>query len=148
MLIIPPGRPFTPFEKLIYPFRKAVWFSLVAVLISTVAVMTAYEKYVKSHPGILCRRVVVTRLDILVIIVGSSQPRLPEHNPSRLILATFLLFTLVIRGLYQGALFQFLQKNKRQSEINSVDEMMENDFRFYMYPSYQEHFRDMKFFSR
>lgn len=144
VLLIPPGKAFSPFEKLIYPFQNDVWISMLLVIALTVCVIIAYKQWTKRQ----ITRYSFAYIDIVVIIIGNSQHRLPQRAHARLFLATFLLFSLVTRGLYQGALFRLMQTNRRHSELHSIDEMMEKDFKFYMYPSYQEHFKDMKFYSR
>lgn len=144
VLIIPPGKSFSPFEKLIFPFRVLVWYSLLLILVSMSTFISFYKRYQTSYGSAYK----FNSIDILIIIFGGSLKRLPQRNHARIILATFLLFTLVMRGLYQGAVFQFIQMDKRHSEIHSIDEMIEKGFNFYMYPSYQEHFKEMKFYSR
>lgn len=147
MLIIPPGIEYSPFEKLVYPFQKAIWCSLIAIVVLSLFIMALY-KYCAVRDEMFGRHSKISFIDVVTIIVGGSQKNIPELNHMRLVLATFLIFSLVTRGLYQGALFQFMQTDKRHSEVQSIDEMIAKDFHFYMYPSYQEHFKDMKFFSR
>lgn len=51
------------------------------------------------------------------------------------LLMTFILFGLVIRNLFQRSLFQFLQTDSQHPEVQSVDEMLEQAFKFYIYPA-------------
>ena len=44
----------------------------------------------------------------------------------------FVLFCLVQRTLYQGSLFKFLQSDVRGKEIESLDEMVDKKYIFYM----------------
>lgn len=110
--------------------------------------MASLKQYAK-HNSVMSR-LDFRYIDIITVIVGAAQSHqmIPRSNCGRIVLGTFLLFTLIIRGLYQGALFQFIQTNRGHSEIHSIDEMMEQDFRFYMYPAYEEQLKDMKFYSR
>lgn len=147
MLIIPPGSQYSSFEKLIYPFRSAVWLALGIVVVFSVLMVALYIFIVQRMLS-RRRRITFPFVEIVTIIVGGSQKHLPRRNHVRLVFGSFLLLSLVMRGLYQGALFQFLQSDKRNSEIHSIDEMMAKGFDFYMYPSYQEHFKDMKFYAR
>jgi uncharacterized membrane protein YfcA len=141
VLIIPPGDTFSPFENLIYPFRNSVWLSLLITIISSLFAALFYRK-------IYDKNLKLSFVDVMIIIVGGSQTSLPQKHHKRIILATFLLFFLVIRGLYQGALFEFLQADKRHKEVEKIDEMMEKGFKFYMYPAYEQHVMEMKFYSR
>jgi hypothetical protein len=55
---------------------------------------------------------------------------------------TFLMFSLVIRSLYQGSLYQFLQLSNTQPEVESIEEMAERDYTFYMIASYDDMTKD------
>lgn len=74
----------------------------------------------------------------LIVIFGGSQTKLPTRNFSRFLLMSFLLFCLVQRNVYQGSLYIFLQSDGRHKEVQSIDEMVENGFDFYMYESYTD----------
>lgn len=148
VLIIPPGRPFTPFEKLIYPFKTTVWLSLITVLISVVIIVAFYNRNHRLSANRFKAKFRISFIDIMIIVVGGSQKRLPTRSHARLILVTFLVFTLVVRGMYLGAMFKFLHNDKRQNDINSVDDMIANKFDFYMYPAFQQFFKDMNFYTR
>lgn len=141
MLIIPPGDSFSPFENLVYPFQYDIWLSLFIVVVTASLMIFLYRRLFDA-------KLKMSFTDAMTIVVGGSQKILPQKHHKRIILATFLLFTLVIRSLYQGALFQFLQADKRHKEIHSTDEMMEKGFRFYMYQAYAESLNDMNFYSR
>jgi hypothetical protein len=141
VLIIPPGGSFSPFENLIYPFEDFLWLSLFVVVVLGILIIFLYERIFHSSLNVFF-------IDVMTVIVGGSQKHLPQKHHKRIILASFLLFTLVIRSLYQGALFEFLRGDKRHKEIHSIDEMLKKGFSFYMYPAYEQHTKDMKFYSR
>lgn len=119
----------------------AVWGSLLLVAFLSVYLMGMYHRVAGG-----CLR--VSLFDIVIIIIGGPQSQLPTKTHERIILATFLLFTLVVRCLYLAALFKFMHSEKKHNELNSVDEMIKNDFTFYMYPSFTQHHKDMNYFSR
>jgi hypothetical protein len=144
VLIIPPGRQFTPFEKLIYPFRKEVWLSMINTIFVTVFMLSMY----KLFQNLAGRHFTFSFIEFIIIIVGGSQTRLPLMSHERITLVSFLLFTFVVRSLYLAALFGFMKSDKCHNPINSVDEMIESEFTFYMYPSFAQHFRDTNFYSR
>lgn len=47
----------------------------------------------------------------------------------------FILFSIVKRTLYQGILFQFIQADDRNKEVQSIDELVSKDFKVFMMPS-------------
>lgn len=74
-------------------------------------------------------------LNMLFVMLGGSLKKLPARNFSRFLLATFSLFSLVIRSVYLGSLFIFLQSEAELKEVDSLDEMYNKGFHFLMYES-------------
>ncbi|KAL7030656.1 hypothetical protein ACKWTF_006741 [Chironomus riparius] len=74
-------------------------------------------------------------LQILVVLFGSSQHVLPRNDFSRMLLMSFVFFTFVLRSLYVGSLYKFLQSNGRKRDLQTIDELIENDFKFVIDPT-------------
>ncbi|KAG5681330.1 hypothetical protein PVAND_010777 [Polypedilum vanderplanki] len=81
---------------------------------------------------------------MIIAIFGSQQPILPKRNFARFILMMFLIFCLVQRNVYQGALYIFLQSDGRHKPMQTINEMIENDFVFYMHSRFIELVQDHK----
>lgn len=77
-------------------------------------------------------------LNVAIVIFGGTLHRLPAENSARLLLTAFSVFCLVIRTGYLGALFIFLQSDGRMKEVQTLDEMFNKGFEFYMYESYSD----------
>ncbi|KAL7018381.1 hypothetical protein ACKWTF_010728 [Chironomus riparius] len=134
VFIIPPGRPYKAIEKMLQPFDHVVWIILlitITIAITIICVVNTRFRNLKSF--IYGRGVKSPVMNILVGLFGLQQTVLPGRNFSRFILMKFLILCLVLRSIYQGSLFQFLQSDKRHREIQSVNEMIKKDFTFYMY---------------
>lgn len=150
VLIIPPGAPYSKFEKLFQPFEGTVWlclivtFSLAFLIIAVVQFQP--KRVIKDY--IIGRTNSRPYLNIIEIFLGGCAHGNPSINFTRVLLMIFILFCLVIRSLYQGSLFTFMQMDNRAKEVQSIDEMMAKGFDFYMYAIYQEHTRHTKFFPR
>jgi hypothetical protein len=84
-------------------------------------------------------------LNILNVFVGGSMNILPGRNFARSLLMMFLLFSIVKRTLYQGGLFQFIQSDDRNKEIQTLDELVQKNFKVFLMPSSLEHTQNMKF---
>jgi hypothetical protein len=87
-------------------------------------------------------------LNLWILLLGGSQKKLPKSNFPRFLLAKFLIFTLVIRSLYQGAIFKLLKQDIRTIELNSIDDLIENEFTFYIYESLAVRLRGSKFMKK
>lgn len=49
-----------------------------------------------------------------------------------------IIFFLVMRSAYQGSLYRFLQTDKVNPAVKSLDEMIEKDFKFYIESSFYD----------
>lgn len=136
VFVIPPGRPFTPIEKLFQPFNQFVWLALVIVnLIALAVIVTINSKYRQYRSFVYGEKVKNPTINLLIAILGSQQSHLPKRNFARFILMMFLMLCLVMRSIYQGSIFQFLQSDGKHKEVQSIDEMIAKDFTFFMFES-------------
>jgi hypothetical protein len=71
-------------------------------------------------------------LNLFIAFIGGAQKKLPGRNFARFLLMIFLMYSLVIRTLYQASFYELLRSNKRHEEVQSIDEMIEKDFKFYV----------------
>lgn len=66
--------------------------------------------------------------------VGVPQNVLPRRNFARFILMMFLMHLIVIRTLYQGSYLKLMQSNKHHKQVESINEMIDQNFKFYLFP--------------
>jgi Ligand-gated ion channel len=136
MFIIPPGRLYTSFEKLSLPFTNQVWFLISFVFLAgffTIYVVSLKHKKLRSL--VFGERVTQPAMNMLIVVFGLQQTKLPTKTFARFILLNFLLFCLVIRCVYLAALYRFLQTDRRHAEVKSIDQMIQNNFKFYIVPT-------------
>jgi hypothetical protein len=130
--LIPPGRIFSPLEKLLQPFDGLVWIFIAIILFVGIFVILIINWWLKQFkPFVFGQNVNKPLLNMIIAILGAQQQILPKRNFARFILMIFLIFCLVIRNAYQGALYQFLQSDGTHKEVQSVEEMIQKDFTFY-----------------
>lgn len=132
-LIIPPGKKYTAFEKLVFPFSLLSW--IVISTSCTVGILIIFVlKFCSStiQNFVFGTGVKYPHLNMFIAVIGGVQNILPKRNFARFLLACFLLYALVLRTLYQGSYYQFLRTNKLHKTIDSVEEMVENNFMFYV----------------
>lgn len=125
---IPPGELLTPFEKLLLPFDSMVWISLLVTLCTGILVIvflnwTTVGKKVRKffHEDGTGNPI----MNMLVAILGLGQTTLPTETFPRITLATFLIFCFVLRNVYQGLLFDFMQSDGRHKEIQTIQELVD-----------------------
>lgn len=76
-------------------------------------------------------------LNLTNIFLGGSV-RLPKRNFARTLLAFYLLYSLIIRSSYTGALFNFLRSEARENEVKDLAQMIQKNYRFYVLDSSAE----------
>ena len=150
VLIVPPGEKFSPLQNIFRTFQFSIWIAIIAVyffgfLIIFITNRTRNKNLRKLVFGDVLNSPYFNMVEILF---GGSMSVMPKKTFTRLLLSTFLIFCFVIRNIYQGLLFHNMQSNDRAKPVMTVDEMIEKNFKFHMYPDYIEHSKPLKFFAR
>jgi len=139
VFIIPPGKRLSAYEKLLQPFEYLVWVILASTFlmgISIIFILNFQSKTVKAF--VFGRGIESPYTNMLIAIFGGSQRVLPRRNFSRFLLTMFLVLCLVKRNVYQGSLYLFLQSDGRAKEVQSIDQMIDQHYEFYMFESYTD----------
>lgn len=145
VLLIPHGEALTAFEKLLYPFSSGVWIMISLCFLTGFAVITLVlwfgSKNTKTY--VFGSNIKYPILNMFIAFVGGSQNVLPIKNSARLLLMTFLMYSMVIRTLYQGSYYKFMKENIRHKEIQSFDEIVQKNFKLYVTPGIGDMFGDI-----
>lgn len=124
------------YQKLLRPFDRIVWILLLAtILIALLVIWMLNVKQKNLRAFVYGSGIRHPATNLLVATIGGSQTKLPKRNFSRFILTMFLIFCLVIRNAYQGALFKFLQSANDEKEIQTLQELVDENFDLYLYQS-------------
>jgi hypothetical protein len=73
---------------------------------------------------------------------------LPSRNFARCILMMYIWFALIIRTGYQGVQFEMMLKEMRPRDVETIDELIANNYTIYHGPGWFGFFEDMDFASR
>lgn len=73
---------------------------------------------------------------------------LPGRNFARFILMCFMLFCLVMRTAYQGKQYEFMQKEMRKRGLETIDELIDNNFTFFISNTKTKQYQDFDFYRR
>lgn len=128
VFVIPPGRDLQSLEKLLQPFSRAVWNAFLIFLLFTTAATFVIIRYMKLGPQSF-----VIFFDLISILLAVSTPRLPKASAARILLISFVIFCLVKQAAYVGALFKILQTDSKMKEVQTIDEMLDKRYQFYVY---------------
>ena len=98
VLMIPPGKPLTSFQKLLRPFQYIVWINLFGIILgSFVVIALLHFQSNRIKEFVYGKKVKHPFLNVLIAIFGGTQHFLPTRNFSRSLLMMFLLLCLVLR---------------------------------------------------
>uniref|UniRef100_A0A182PKL1 Ionotropic glutamate receptor L-glutamate and glycine-binding domain-containing protein n=1 Tax=Anopheles epiroticus TaxID=199890 RepID=A0A182PKL1_9DIPT len=138
-IAIPPERPYTWLEKLFQPFTLEAWlcitlcytaYMLVTVLIFDSNLVTTVEHF--RNPA----------YNLWVMLMGGP-PRTFRRSSIRLFITGFVLNTLVIRTMYQSAMFERLQATTTLgSGLNTFEQINEEGMPYYMYITTSFYYKD------
>jgi hypothetical protein len=129
MFIIPPGKLYTNYEKLYLPFDITIWWLLIitfSVAFSVIFLVNFMPHQI--HHIFYGEKVSMPAFNVVSIFFGMGQTRLPRGSFARFILIMFIIFCLIFRTAYQGVQFEMLTKEMRRSPIETIQELIENNF--------------------
>lgn len=136
ILIVPPPELLGPIEELLSPFEFYSWIGILAVLIIaclTISILKFLPR--KFHDFIVGRHMKNEFLNIWSILLGVSLKKLPQTTFARYLLMLLIMYSMVMRSVYTGSLFNILKNDKSLKEIKSIQELDSKDFTFYVYES-------------
>ncbi|XP_053699480.1 uncharacterized protein LOC128746457 [Sabethes cyaneus] len=119
---VPPGRPYSAFEKLFHPFSTLTWMMISIVLLFGFAIIFVLKlSPVSVRHFVYGRTVLMPALNMVIIFFGGpSTSRTPGRNFARTLLFLWLYYCLVMRSLYQSSLFEYLQQKKNYTHLDSL----------------------------
>ena len=133
IFVIPPSVSLGSVEKLIYPFSVNLWTAVIICFILGVLVIFL----IRIQPKIVQKFVFGLDinhpyLNLFSIFIGNQQKNVPRRNFARFLLTMFLIYSLIIRTLYQGSFFLLMNSNQNHKEVQSITEMVEENYVFFI----------------
>lgn len=126
-IIIPSGRPFTSLEKTMWPFCSDVWYTILIIVIFKVLIQIpiktlSLNRYLDQ----------INILDFIRIYLGLSIVQYPMKILSKMFVVGMFFYALILRSCYQSSLFHFMTLTINVSTVHSVNELIKENFRFYL----------------
>lgn len=144
IFIVPPGRLYSSFEKLFYPFKYIIWSLVTTIFLCGFFVIAVLKfRSIRTQNFVYGPGNQSPCLNIVNIFFGGSLHLLPTRNFARFILGVFMIYCFIVRSSYQGALFKFMQSESREQAVSTIEEMIQRDFKFYMLESAEQHVHNL-----
>ncbi|KFB41840.1 AGAP013520-PA-like protein [Anopheles sinensis] len=133
LFAVPQGRPYTAFEKLFRPFRMDIWVMLSVYLVCVVVVVTGFSfMSTTARAFIYGDGARMPLMRAFYLLFGGSVLPMPVRNFPRTLFVLWLLFTFVIRTLYQGSLYLYLQRSATYPPLSTLDEIHRSPLEYHM----------------
>jgi hypothetical protein len=138
-LVVPRAANLNALEKLYFPFDRLIWTLLTLIFIFGFLIIFLFKNFlVKRNQNFIFEEVSNPYMNMLDVFLNGSQRIFPQKNSAKSLLIGFVLFSMVIRTLYQAGLFKLLQSDQRHAELQNIDELIDKKFDIFMYESFQE----------
>lgn len=148
-ITMPPGEELNGYERMILPFDEPTWMWIGITFGSAFATIFVLRFMRPEFVNfVIGKSIASPALNVLRAFFGVSQIICPRRNFARFLLMMLILFSLIVRTAYQGKMFEFLQKELRKPTVKTIDEMIENNFTFYMQLNSKLHFPESDLMKR
>jgi hypothetical protein len=130
--VVPPGNPYSTFEKMFMMFDIQLWIAIIATLFAccgTIQVVNLMSPKVQDF--VFGSKIQTPTLNLFNTFLCGGQNKTPGRNFARFVLMLFILWSLIIRTCYQSNLYEFLQKDLREATIQSIEELYEKNFTYF-----------------
>lgn len=132
VFLIPPGKDLTSLEKLIFPFSVKAWISIALAFVLGIIFILIIRLKARHVQEISFGSARTSHVfNMFSVFIGQTQTALPISNFAKLLLTSFMLFSLVIRSAYQGSFYRLLQSDLHHREIQSIDEIIRGTFKIF-----------------
>jgi hypothetical protein len=134
VMAVPPGEEYTGYEKLFFPFDYHAWFLIFFTFVAAYLVI-----FIMSFGSVRIRNLVYgdqiesPSLNIAAHFFGLGQSLMPRPSFARFLVMSFIIYSLIIRTAWQGKTFEFMNKEMRKQQIESLDEAIDKNLELYMF---------------
>lgn len=131
-LFVTPAVTYSPYEKLLLPFDIFIWTFLVVTFVATFIVIFILNHLSKSIQWLVYGKQVQTPfLNVISILLGISQTKLPTESFSRFILILFIFFCLIFRTCYQSKMYEFMTSEPRRPPPKTIHDLISRSYLMY-----------------
>ncbi|XP_058811317.1 uncharacterized protein LOC131676212 [Topomyia yanbarensis] len=136
VVVVSPGQEFEAFEKLLLPYSNTLWFAFVGCIVCGFLVIISIARMPAAVQSFVFGRLVRTPLlNLINVLFGGSLNKLPGRNFARFLLAVWFSYGIILRSIYQQALFNFIQHSPNHSTPSTFEQLVDSDYGIYLIPS-------------
>jgi hypothetical protein len=125
-IVVAKSPKYSPLEKLLRPFNWILFLAVLLTVLVGVLITFVIQKLTKP------KKSSVHPINVIVVFFGGSQRSLPGQVSLRILFVAFSFFCIVIRTVYQGSLFTFMQIDDHKKGLNTLDQMVQANYHFHV----------------
>lgn len=131
------GIPYSTYERIAMPFSSGVWLLFLLSLKISILLFCFYEemKMRLSEHHRTTQRNFALGLDVINSTLGGALSDVTMRNGSRFGFIIWLFMSFVLRNLYSGLVFSFLQAQVNERPVDTIDRVIEFNYTIYASPA-------------
>lgn len=113
-------------KTLLHPFKLDTWLVLIAMCTLSIATINLLKYlHIVGYQHRISNK---AAMDVLLMALGMSAIYTPRKNGIRILNISWILFSLIIRSIYQGFLFHMIRSHIERSPLDTLDAMLNKDY--------------------
>lgn len=115
----------TSLETLLFPFTTNTWFLLAFVCFLALTTVTLIRTIFRK---VLSKYIDHVSLDVLLMLLGMPALYTPRYNTTRILNASWMLFALILRTIYQALLFHLIRSNVTRNMPKNLFDLVQKNY--------------------
>ena len=117
----------TSWETITFPFSVFTWYLLASMIVLFMG-LVAIPKWIFSKRLEHRRYIDHVFLDVFLVAVGMSAQYTPTYNTSRILQITWIIFSLIVRTIYQALLYHLIRTHVRRNLPESLEDVVQQNY--------------------
>ncbi|XP_052850017.1 uncharacterized protein LOC128260810 [Drosophila gunungcola] len=120
------------FDILLYPYRLQIWLGIFGVVALSALLQLAVDRLLRERLGSR------SWLQLELIFVGMPLLEAPRSQTARLYCLTLMMYTLIIRTIYQGLLYHLIRTQQLNRWPQTIESLVQRNYTVVLTPIVQE----------
>ncbi|XP_017051779.1 uncharacterized protein LOC108095265 [Drosophila ficusphila] len=119
-------------DILLYPYRLQIWMGILGVVLLSACLQLAVARMLKERTGSRAW------LNLELIFVGMPLLETPRSHSARLYCLMLMMYTLIIRTVYQGLLYHLIRTHQLNRWPQTIESLVQRNYTVVLTPLVQE----------
>ncbi|XP_020808780.1 uncharacterized protein LOC110184546 [Drosophila serrata] len=120
-------------DILLYPYRLQIWLGILGVVALSALLQLAVDRLLREH-GADANLGARSWLNLELIFVGMPLMDTPRSHTARLYCLMLMMYTLIIRTIYQGLLYHLIRTHQLNRWPQTIESLVERNYTVVLTP--------------